>query len=445
MTSIRRTLLGWLLLTWIVVGIVTTGMAYIAARNEANRLFDYHLKQIALTVQDQPFQDEDILGTLAEEAEYDFLVQVWDESRVRLYSSHAQASLPQTSPPGFSTQRLQGVAWRVYLLSRDGLNVLIAQPSAVRENRAAGLALRAVAPMLLALPVITILIWITVNRGLAPIASLSSALRGRDHRSLTPIADIDVAVELRPMVGELNNLLARLREAIEIQRAFTADAAHELRTPLTALQLQAQLAERAQTEDERRQAFAQLRAGLKRAIHLVAQLLALARSEASALSRQRDPLDLAQLASQIVGEHAVLAEQRHIDLGVTSLAPAQIDGDNQSLRVLISNLIQNSLHHVPEGGRIDVSIGNDGSHAILEVTDTGPGIAVTERERVFDRFHRGEGELAAGTPGSGLGLAIVRNIASQHGAQVSLHDPETPPGLTVRVEFPLNSDALTRC
>jgi two-component system OmpR family sensor kinase len=109
-----------------------------------------------------------------------------------------------------------------------------------------------------------------------------------------------------------------------------------------------------------------------------------------------------------------------------------VSGDPESLRILLSNLVDNALRYTPRGGRIDVSVDRDREDVILSVADTGPGIAAEERERVFDRFYRGE---ASEGSGSGLGLSIVKRIADAHGATIALGAPDNGSGLVVRVRF----------
>jgi two-component system OmpR family sensor kinase len=215
----------------------------------------------------------------------------------------------------------------------------------------------------------------------------------------------------------------------DVQRAFVADAAHELRTPLTALQLQAQLMERAQSDEERSAALGDLKEGLRRAAHGVRQLLTLARQEPGATDSPFAPIRLAPLVRQSVAEHAALAEARRIDLGVSHAEEnAAVLGDAGALRILLANLIVNALQHVPEGGCVDVACGIRDGGTYLEVADDGPGIPQEERERVFDRFYR------RGESGSGLGLAIVKTIVQRHGATVRLLDAKSG-GLLAQVNF----------
>jgi two-component system OmpR family sensor kinase len=244
-------------------------------------------------------------------------------------------------------------------------------------------------------------------------------------------------LELQPLAASLNALLARLDEALAAQRRFTADAAHELRTPLAALALQAEHAERASDAAGRAAAMADLKSGVARAARLVEQLLTMARLEPEALSRNFSRVDLVALANDAIVARAPIAEARRIDLGRTESAAVPVYGDPASLATLIANLLDNALRYTPEGGRVDVAVADDAGQAILSVIDTGPGIPIAARERVFERFHR---EIPPGdethAAGGGLGLSIVRRIAEAHGASISLGDGPNGNGLAVRVRFP---------
>jgi two-component system OmpR family sensor kinase len=242
-----------------------------------------------------------------------------------------------------------------------------------------------------------------------------------------------VPEEVKPVVSSLNDLLERLTRALEMQRAFVADAAHALRTPLTALHLQIQLAERAADPNERAAAFDALKQGVERATHVVEQLLTLARHEPEAGGRAVTEVDLGALGAEVVASDAQLAETRGIDLGLTQRdIDVAVTGERDALETLLSNLVDNALRYTPPGGRVDVAVRRSDEGVVLEVTDTGPGIPTEERERVFDRFYRGS---ATDAPGSGLGLAIVSSIAARHGARVELGDGPEGRGLTVRVVF----------
>jgi len=237
-------------------------------------------------------------------------------------------------------------------------------------------------------------------------------------------------------------MLARIEGSFEVQRRFTADAAHELRTPLAALKLQVELAERTEAPATQAAAFAELKAGVDRATRLVEQLLTMARLEPEAPARSFAPVDLPSLAKDAIVARAPLAMEKRIDLGLTRAADVAIRGDPASLATLLANLLDNALRYTPKGGRIDVAVDDADGHAVLSVADTGPGIPELERERVFERFHRGAPDDDPAVPtGSGLGLSIVRRIADAHGAIVALEDGPGGAGLAVRVRFPRAADA----
>jgi two-component system OmpR family sensor kinase len=432
--SIRRELLIWLLAGLLLALAVAAVGTYLRAREEANELFDYQLKEMAASLVGAPFVAAPNLAGGAN-GNGALVVQIWDRNGVQLYLSQPHRELPQYAQLGFTTIRTDEGAWRVFSTFDGSQVVQVAQPMSARRELAASMALRTILPLLAALPVLALLIWFIIARGLQPLDRVAAAVARRSSTLLEPVSERGLPSEVQPLVHALNGLLDRLGHALDAQRSFIADAAHELRTPLTAVHLQAQLAERASTEDERRRALADLKAGLERATRLSEQLLTLAREEPGVIERAPVSVDLAELAREAIGELAPLAEAKSIDLGLNASGTANLMGDPAALRALVSNLVDNALRYTPSGGRVDVSIDIEPEGAIvLSVRDTGPGIAMPERERVFDRFYRGQ---TVGAPGSGLGLAIVRSVADRHGAKVELGEGIEGAGLGVRVRFPL--------
>jgi two-component system OmpR family sensor kinase len=247
---------------------------------------------------------------------------------------------------------------------------------------------------------------------------------------------------------ELNALFARARGELEARKNFVADAAHELRSPLTALKLQAQALRRpVEAGDDpgtREAAVARLNQGIDRTIHLVEQLLALARAEggeATAAEPLHTATDLHEVARLAVADVLSHAQARGIDLGLDEASTHQalrVRGDTEALRALLRNLLDNAVKYTPAPGRVDVSLTREADQAVLRVDDSGPGIPEAERERVFDRFIRGElAGAASRVTGSGLGLAIVRAIADRHGATLTLGSSPALGGLRVECRLPL--------
>ena len=432
MKSIRRQLMVWLLGAVFLGGVIASVAAYLNTLGEMNEIFDYQLRQLALSA----YRHASLATAADDEADspdLEFLIQAWGENRVLLFRSHAGDGPPFSQVGGFSTVPTRTGELRVFTLVANGRVIQAAQPMEARRSMAASAALRILVPILASIPLLAALIWLSLRRGLAPIGEAVRAVGAKSAQSLTPLPLESLPEEMKSLTAAINDLMRRLGHALEAQRQFTADAAHELRSPLTALMLQAQLLEQAGTPEAHAAALAELRQGIKRASHLVQQLLALARLEPNAPRPAEEPVDLSALARSVVAEFAVQAEAKDIDLGAEANEPAIVLGHREELRTLLSNLVDNAVHYTPQGGRIDVVARRAGENAVLEVADTGPGIPADERGRVFDRFYR----VAGGeVPGSGLGLAIVQAIVRQHGGAVVLEDASPGGGLRVRVSLP---------
>jgi two-component system OmpR family sensor kinase len=438
MRSIRQSLLAGLLASVLIAGAVAAAAVYYRALHEAGDILDYQLRQMALSLRDRTLNGPFAVPEPAPNDAVDFAIDIRADDGTRFHYSRSRVELPAASPAGYSTVATDAGAWRLYTLLQRGFAVRVAQPMHVRNEIAARAAVRTMTPFLLLVPLLIALVWLFVARGLKPLETLATAVKARTPASLKPIEAQRVPQEIEPVVASLNDLLARLTRALEHQRAFVADAAHALRTPLTALTLQIQLAERAGTPEERAAAFATVKDGVARASRLVDQLLTLARNEPEAADRSVAPIDLGALASDVVAAYATIAEARNVDLGLTRRDEhVEVQGEPEALKTLLSNLVDNALRYTPSGGRVDVAALRDAGEALLEVADSGPGIPAAERERVFDRFYRTQGN---DVPGSGLGLAIVKSIAQRHGARIGLEDGPGGVGLRARVAFPLSPE-----
>ena len=433
MKSIRRQLLAALLGTLFLALLASAFATYRSTLAEVDDLFDYQLRQLALSLRDQAFHNAFAPPTENVEEESDFVIQVWSPEGVRVYYSQPHKTLPGLVQIGYNTIETPEGNWRVFATQLNSLVIQVAQPSGVRNAMALKAAIHLMTPLSALLPVLSVLIWIVVSRGLAPLDRLAKAVGTRSPKSLAPLPEEKVPTEVLPVVRSLNGLLERLAEALTAQKAFIADAAHELRTPIAAMQLQAQLVEKAQTEEEAQAALADLKAGILRAGHAVRQLLTLARQDPDIAARPFVSVALAELARSVIGDQIALAAAKDIDLGLAEADErALVLGDTEALRILLANLVENAVRYTPAGGRVDVHIRveADGRPAV-EVEDTGPGIPAKDQARVFDRFFRGE---ATSEPGTGLGLAIVKTVADRHAAAVELGNV-APQGLRVRVVF----------
>jgi len=434
MTSIRARLLVALLTLVALVSLLAGALTYRRVLAETSTLFDYQLRQMALSLRSQ-VSLAPRLELPPQQGDSDFVVQIWDPFGTRVYLSRPGLPLINRAVLGFEDLDLRGDTWRVYgLQTADGV-IQIAQPVRVREELARHAALRIAIPLLLLLPLLgAAAAWI-VSGSLVPLRRIVADVQRRDVHTLAAIAAIPVPQEIAPLIDALNSLLQRLEAAFQTQRAFVADAAHELRSPLTAVRLQLQLLDRAPDEAARIEARAELGAAVDRAIHLVEQLLTLARNEPRASGEELTAISLDAAAADGIADSHALAQARGTDLRLDATPGCLVRGDREALRVLVRNLVDNAVRYTPGGGRVQVRVHPAGGASVLEVIDSGPGIPAAERERAFDRFHR---RSSAPEGGSGLGLAIVRAIAERHGARIQLGDAPGG-GLLVSISFPGSS------
>jgi signal transduction histidine kinase len=431
MRSIRARLLVALIILVALISLLAAGVTYRRVSSETSTLFDYQLRQMALSLRSQ-ISLAPRIEVPPDQGDTDFVVQIWDVFGARTYVSRPGLPMINQTVLGYADLNLRGQPWRAYgLQTPDGV-IQIAQPVQVRQALARAAAARVVIPLILLLPImIGAVAWI-VRRGLLPLRFVAAEVQRRDARTLAPLGTDNLPREVAPLVSELNRLLERLQRAFSAQRAFISDAAHELRSPLTALRLQLQLLDRAPDETERLEARARLGAAVERAIHLVEQLLALARSEPQEAPMDLEKVDLSAAAAEGIKDTHDLALARNIELGLDATPGLFILGNREALRTLVRNLVDNAVRYTPPGGTVQVRCRSATPDAVLEVSDTGPGIAAADRERVFDRFYR---RAAAQEGGTGLGLAIVKAIAERHGARIDLG--EAPGGgLHVAVSFP---------
>jgi signal transduction histidine kinase len=433
MKSIRTRLSVFLLLSAVCTALVIGVITYRNTLKENEELFDYQLRQIALSLRDQGVAPNQNLPYSAEEDTSEVVVQIWTANGTVLYLSHPGNRLPDRATLGFTDVDAGNKRWRVYSVAARDRVIQVAQPLELRRGLAAAAALRSLAPLLAFAPLMALLIWWLVGSSLSSLKRLANEVTQRDARTLDEVSEEGVPSEIAPLVRSLNSLLVRLKHAFSSQRAFVADAAHELRSPLTALKLQLQLLDRAPDQAARAQALAKLNDGVDRAGHLIGQLLTAARTDPADTAMVLAPTDLAELTRHAIADVFDLAQTRRIEIDLDAPEHLVIAGDAAALRILTRNLLDNAVRYTPEGGAVHTSISANEKQASLVIEDSGPGVPEQDRKRVFDRFYRRE---LNDQTGSGLGLAIVRNIVEQHGARIELH---TSPhgGLKVVVDFSL--------
>ena len=333
-----------------------------------------------------------------------------------------------------STIVVRGTQWRTHTLRNDvsGRWIRVMEPANTHSDLATGIARGIVWPLILALPVLALLLWYLIGRSLAPLKTLSTQIGARDARSLEPLAITTVPEEVRTLVDAIDRLLARLRQSIVRERAFTSDAAHELKTPLAAIKVQAQVA--LATDDPVRKQLAMQRVvqGVDRSARLAEQLLLLARLD----EYERIPVRavvVRELVDAAIERHLAKASDHFIDIVATGTPGRAIQADPILLGILLDNLLDNAVKYGRQGGRIEIDVHDDGTAQRIVVRDDGPGVAPGEHERLGDRFYRGVGTQL---PGSGLGLSIVQRIAQYFGGTVQFGPGIGGRGLGVTIALP---------
>ncbi len=452
---LRTQLLTWLLIPLTVLLTVDTFVSYWVALRFAQRAYDRVLVELARELSLHLRADG---GGLVLELPEQVRRVLLSDPIDRVYFEVADASgrlvagqpVPPP-PPGAAGERLydgvmMGEPVRIVALKvgadpatgrAAAVDVRVAETEVKRNDLAREILLSVVLPQILLIVIAGIVVWLGVIRGLASLRPLQHAVASRSFRDRSPVALDKVPGELAPLLQAINELLTRLDHAMTLQSRFISDAAHQLKTPIAVLRAQLELAGREPDPVRLRQAVENSRSGLERLSRVASQLLSLARNEPEAASAvPLAAVDLNAIALAAATDWVPEALKRGIDLGFEGpRGTLIIRGDAVRLRELLDNLIDNAVRYSRHDGRVTVRVSGAPS-PVIEVSDDGERIPPSERERVFERFHR---LLGNAQDGSGLGLAIAQEIASIHGARISLRDDADGVGNTFAVTFPAPS------
>ncbi|UCV12687.1 sensor histidine kinase N-terminal domain-containing protein [Dechloromonas denitrificans] len=435
--SLRRRLLGLLLGGVSAAWLATMVFSYVDAHHEVDELFDAQLAQAAQALlalaSHEDGEDIQDIGDAAHKYQRRLRFQIWRSDGILLLHSNNAPQAPLTAAPGFSETHDDDGHWRHFSQwnSQHSLQVQVSEDHHIRDDLIGHITWRLIFPALFGLPLIGLWVWLATRHGLASLDDIASQIASREPQQLQPLTPASAPVELKPILVALNGLFQRVEATLDAERRFTADAAHELRTPLAALQAQLQVTQRARNDVERQQSLEQLQVGLSRSVHLIEQMLQLARLDPESGLPTPQTVDLAPLAEAVCAELGTQILDRDLDFELDALPGSRVTGQPEWLRVLIRNLVDNAIRYTPAGGRIRVTLHRDGQQILFAVTDSGPGIPLAEREAVLRRFHRLN---QSDQPGSGLGLSIVLRIAELHAAPLALDDaPEG--GLRVSLRF----------
>lgn len=450
--SLRQLLMGWLLPALIALLLAGALTAYLVALLNANRAYDRALLDtslaIAAQVKSEPGHTRLELPSVAQQVlltdKYDQIYYLVVGPQGEFLAGHKGLPPPPAKPADrnwvYYDGYYQGKPVRVAALFSPTINgeiqVLAAETLVKRNNLLGEILFGMLVPEILLGLAVVALVWFGIGRGLAPLNRLRQEIATRSSQDLRPVPEEHAPEEVRPVVHELNALLARLNETLTAQRRFISNAAHQIRTPIAALQAQLDATLRETDPAELRATLERIHAAAGRTAHLTHQLLTLARVEPGGQPpAEPQPVDLAELVRSAAADWMPQALANNIDLGF-ELEPAPLTGNPLLLRELLANLVDNALRYTPAGGQVTVSTRRGDNAVLLAIEDNGPGIPAAERNQVLERFYR-----VPGSPGDGcgLGLAIVQEIARSHGATVEIGTPPAGQGTLVQVHFPLHS------
>ncbi|KXS52427.1 MAG: Sensor protein qseC [Marinobacter sp. T13-3] len=419
--SLQKTLSLWLTvgltLLWLA-GVLASGLV---ARHEINEVFDSALQETAQRI--LPLAVTEILNRDAaagpgrapatEDHEEYITYLVRDNSGNILLRSHdADPSVFNTKPKiGF----FDTPSHRIYGDSAvsDTLFIEVAEPLAHRRQAAIETSLALLLPLILLVPVSLICVWWAVRFSLRRVLVFRQSLETRGNTDLSPITVTRLPAEFGPIATSINQLLERLRNALEAERSFTANSAHELRTPLATALAQVQRLKTELAEEPTHQKACEIEESLQDLSSLSSKLLELAKAEGGGILAEKES-DLVPVLRTLVNDYERLNPGRiqleAADMPVTSLL------DPDAFAILARNLIENALKHGSETDPVNIRLLQDGT---LTIANSGPAIPPEAMPQLQNRFVRANNKVS----GSGLGLAIVQAIASSANLKLSFYSP----------------------
>jgi two-component system sensor histidine kinase QseC len=427
-----------------MIWLVMMSYTWYNTKHEIEEVFDAQLAQatnvlMVLTsheMSEQGLNDFrfDLLESgLVHDYEKKLAFQVWKEGRLLLRSSSAP-DFPMANQFGYSNGTINEGLWR-FLYRKDdkkGLLVIVGEEYGVRQELAHKIRLQVFLPILIALPILGLLIILSVKKGLQPLQQLTNEIIKRSANQLNPVSMDNVPSEISPIVSEINQLLKKLKRAINTERQFTADAAHELRTPLAAIKAQTQVALRSIDDNSQASELDKIIEGVDRSSHLVEQLLILARLDPETVHGEFKSIDLGKTLENSIAQVSHIALERGINISLSSDKFIVFKGVEVLFDVLIVNLLKNAFIYTPKNGHVDVSLKARDKSIIFSFSDSGVGIPKKLRDRIFDRFYRIPGVKQTG---SGLGLSIVKRIVEIHSGTITVEDSSSG-GANVIIKFP---------
>ncbi|WP_371420850.1 ATP-binding protein [Tardiphaga sp.] len=353
--------------------------------------------------------------------------QIWSfDGRLVARSSAAPDDSLSPQRDGLSDQLVNGERWRVFAVSDTvkNIRVLVGDRLGLRERLVTDLIRGLLWPALFILPLLGILTWSILGRGLRPLQTMATDLKRRHIEDLSELDTTKSPPELVPLVKSLNSLFSRVAAARQHERDFTAFAAHELRTPIAGLKIQAQVALATSDPGGRERALRNIVISVDRTSRLVRQLLAIAGLDSATVVALDDLVDLRLLIDDVVSAVPRRSDMR-VEVGC-GLDKILFRTNRDILTIALRNLYENAINHAGTPGKIVWTATVGERNVTIAVEDDGPGISEKDMAHVRTRFYRGPHQNQSG---SGLGLAIVEIALAQLNASLHLENKRSGPGL----------------
>lgn len=440
--SIRSQLLKWLLLPMLLLFLLDSSVLYHYANKLVQDTLDGELARSAdEIIEFLQANSKNQLTDLSQDAKQDLLQDPTDrifysvldksgnvllgERKLRLLDTEHKFNT-KTKPKYYYSEinkekvRIALVTAEISVASEQ-LNVFIqiAETLNKRTQLKEKVLVWILVPQIILIITASLLLWIGIKKSLMPLLVIDNQLSQRSAQDLQPILLDKVPLEVIKLVNSLNGLIDNLSQAIHNQNRFIADAAHQLRTPLAGIQAQIELLDKSQNLLEIKDRLNKISLSTERLIHLVSQLLVLAKNQKeAAYILNFEEIDLVSFVKHIILDFESHADNKNIELSYFGLnKKISINADAARLYDLIYNLIDNAIRYTQIAGKVDVGVTTEDGHICLNVLDNGIGILESDHENVFKRFYRGNESLEFGT---GLGLAIVKEIADLHNATINI-------------------------
>ena len=447
MTSLRLRLFLVLVAATGIVWLAAVAWIYMDSRAQIENILNRRLmeaaRMVATLVDDEGIQMPVQPGSAASRVRtlgsgrYDrhLSCQIWSfDGKLVGESDGAPSAQLSDQSEGFSQRTIDGELWQVFALNdpKKHVRVLVGDNLSQRNQLERGIVGGVLLTAALILPVLALLIWLSVSRGLRPLQHATQNLASRDADNLEPVDLSNAPSEIRPLIDALNRLFGKVAAARDHERSFVAYAAHELRTPLAGLKTQVQVALAARNAESRDKALRQTLLAVDRTARMVQQLLAMSHLDSNQASSNAAWLPVEYRLRDLVD----LMDPKLRPYRVTfapDLDAVSVQMDENLFDLAMRNLMENALQMTPGDGVVRWSYQLADAGPVLSLEDDGPGIPAAERGLVVQKFIRGKNKSATG---SGLGLAIVSEALEQSGARLHLGSSATLSGLQADIIMP---------